>query len=100
VILGVDQTASVYLVQGDVETGRGYVIWQDSDPLSAVTLGKFLARLRGDEILVSSESGTGTLVVSERAPKEPDERISIPDSRLCRLMGNRLSVLPCGRFRP
>ncbi len=62
-ILGVDNTGSVYLVQRIGETWQGQVIWQDSEPLYAVTVGDFLPRRSGDEILVAGESGTITLVV-------------------------------------
>lgn len=62
-ILGVDQTGSVYLVRRTGETWQGHVIWQDSGPLYAVTVGDFLPRRSGDEILVAGESGTITLLI-------------------------------------
>ena len=39
------------------------VIWQDSEPLYAVTVGDFLPRLSGDEILVAGESGAITILI-------------------------------------
>jgi hypothetical protein len=62
-ILGVDNTGSVYLVNRIGETWQGQVIWQDSEPLYAVTVGDFLPRLSGDEILVAGESGTITILI-------------------------------------
>jgi len=62
-ILGVDETGSVYLVQRIGETWQGEVIWQDSEPLYAVTVGDFLPQRSGDEILVAGESGTITILI-------------------------------------
>jgi len=62
-ILGVDNTGSVYLVQRIGETWQGQVIWQDSEPLYAVTVGNFLPRLSGDEILVAGESGAIRILI-------------------------------------
>ncbi|MBW7989818.1 MAG: hypothetical protein FVQ84_07370 [Planctomycetes bacterium] len=61
-ILGVDSTGSVYLLQRIGETWQGQVIWQDTRPLYAVTVGDFLPHLSGDEILVAGRSGTITLL--------------------------------------
>ena len=65
-ILGVDETGSVYFVQRTGETWKGQVIWQDSEPLYAVTVGDFLPDRGGDEILVAGESGTITMLVPAR----------------------------------
>jgi len=62
-ILGVDETGSVYLVQRVGETWQGHVIWQDSEPLYAVTVGDFLPGRSGDEILVAGKSGDVTILI-------------------------------------
>ncbi|MHC4435200.1 MAG: hypothetical protein ACYTBS_25480, partial [Planctomycetota bacterium] len=62
-ILGVDETGSVYLVQRVGETWEGQVIWQDSQPLYAVTVGDFLPQRSGDEILVAGKSGAVTILI-------------------------------------
>ena len=62
-ILDVDDTGSVYLVHRMGETWQGQVIWQDSEPLYAVTVGDFLPQRSGDEILVAGESGAITIIV-------------------------------------
>jgi len=62
-ILGVDDTGSVYLVQRIGDTWEGQVIWQDSRPLYAVTVGDFLPERSGDEILVAGKSGAITILI-------------------------------------
>jgi hypothetical protein len=62
-ILGVDETGSVYLVKRTGETWEGHVIWQDSEPLYAVTVGDFLPQRSGDEILVAGKSGAVTILI-------------------------------------
>jgi len=62
-ILGVDETGSAYLVQRIGETWQGQVIWQDSEPLYAVTVGDYLPGRSGDEILVAGKSGAITMLV-------------------------------------
>ena len=62
-ILGVDDTGSVYLVQRTGDTWEGQVIWQDSRPLYAVTVGDFLPERSGDEILVAGKSGAITILI-------------------------------------
>ncbi|MFC1761665.1 hypothetical protein ACFL6U_06255 [Planctomycetota bacterium] len=57
-----DQSGSVYLVRRVGETWSGQVLWQDSLPLFAVTVGDFLPQRPGDEILVAGESGIVTLL--------------------------------------
>jgi len=65
-ILGVDETGSVYLVQRIGDTWQGQVIWQDSQPLYAVTVGDFLPQRSGDEILVAGKSGAITILIPRR----------------------------------
>ncbi|MHC4165551.1 MAG: hypothetical protein ACYSWQ_01185 [Planctomycetota bacterium] len=62
-ILGVDETGSVYLVQRIGDAWEGQVIWQDSEPLYAVTVGDFLPQRSGDEILVAGKSGAITMLI-------------------------------------
>ena len=62
-ILGVDHTGSVYLVRRDGEDWQGRVIWQDAGPLYAVVACDVLPQRSGEEILVTGEGGTITLLM-------------------------------------
>ena len=64
-IVGVDEVGRAHLVQYDGQSWSGQPIWQDTGTLHAALVADVLPLRPGDEILVTGQSGTITIITPQ-----------------------------------